>query len=87
MFIIIVYDVAEERVAKVNKFLKRYLHWIQNSVFQGYISKSLFEEIKNGLREIIDLDYDAVYFFTARNPNAVEKEVMGVERGDISRII
>ena len=87
MFIIIVYDVAEERVTKVNKFLKRYLHWIQNSVFEGIISRPLLEEIKAGLKEIIDTEYDAVYFFTVKKPSMVEKEVMGTERGAPFRII
>jgi len=87
VYLIVVYDVAEERVNKVNKFLKRYLYWIQNSVFEGQVSRPLFEEIKSGLSQIIDDDYDAIYFFKIKNPNAVEKEVMGTERGEPLRII
>ena len=33
MYVILVYDVAQERVAKVCKALRRRLTWVQNSVF------------------------------------------------------
>ena len=45
MYIIIVYDVNVDRVNKVNKFLKAYLHWQQNSVFEGKVTKSQYNEI------------------------------------------
>ncbi|MEM2175169.1 MAG: CRISPR-associated endonuclease Cas2, partial [Candidatus Micrarchaeia archaeon] len=43
MFVIVVYDIEQERVNNVNKFLKRFLNWRQNSVFEGNIQKSQFE--------------------------------------------
>ena len=38
MFIILVYDVGEKRVAKVLKICRKYLNWVQNSVLEGEIS-------------------------------------------------
>ena len=35
MYIILVYDIQVERVAKVCKYLRQHLNWIQNSVFEG----------------------------------------------------
>ena len=35
MYVIAVYDVNQKRVAKMLKLCRRYLHWIQNSVFEG----------------------------------------------------
>ncbi|MEM3862427.1 MAG: CRISPR-associated endonuclease Cas2, partial [Thermoplasmatales archaeon] len=32
MYVILVYDVDETRVSSVNKLLKKYLLWVQNSV-------------------------------------------------------
>lgn len=87
MFVLIVYDVSEERVLKVNKYLKTYLHWIQNSVFQGEITPAQLKIIKSGLKDIVDTNYDAIYFFIVRNPHHIKKEIMGVERGDTSNII
>lgn len=34
MFIILVYDVGEKRVAKVFKTCRKYLNWVQNSVLE-----------------------------------------------------
>ncbi len=87
MYVIIVYDVAEERVTKVNKFLKQFLNWIQNSVFEGSISKASLEHIKVGLRKIIDSDYDTVYLFLSSSPHCFKRVTLGVEKGFTSRII
>ena len=35
MFVIMVYDVNQKRVAKVLKIARKYLNWVQNSVFGG----------------------------------------------------
>ena len=34
MFVILVYDVGEKRVAKVLKICRKYLTWVQNSVLE-----------------------------------------------------
>ena len=51
MYIILVYDVYEARVGKVNKYLKKYLLWRQNSVFEGEISDTLIEQMIKGLKK------------------------------------
>jgi len=38
MYVIIVYDVEVERVARVCQYLRRHLHWVQNSAFEGEIT-------------------------------------------------
>jgi len=42
MFVIMVYDVGAERLPKVLSIGRRYLTWIQNSVFEGEISDANF---------------------------------------------
>ena len=37
MFVILVYDIKEQRVTKVLKKCREYLSWVQNSVFEGEI--------------------------------------------------
>jgi len=51
MYVILVYDVNEKRVAKMLKLCRRYLNWIQNSVFEGEIT-----EVK--LKELIIVSFD-----------------------------
>ena len=37
MYVILVYDCGEKRVGKMLKLCRKYLNWIQNSVFEGEI--------------------------------------------------
>ena len=46
MYLILVYDVGVERVAKVCKTLRRRLTWVQNSVFEGEVSEADFKKIQ-----------------------------------------
>ena len=77
MYIIIVYDVAEERVSRVRKYLKRFLNWVQNSVFEGELSVGQIERVKAGLGEIIDRSEDSIYFYVARDKKWLKKEILG----------
>jgi CRISPR-associated protein Cas2 len=46
MYVILVYDFGENRVAKMLKLCRKYLSWIQNSVFEGEISEVKLKEWK-----------------------------------------
>ena len=80
MYVIIVYDVEVKRVAKVCKFLREYLHWVQNSVFEGELTDGKFKEMQIGLKKRIKADKDSVLFYKLRANYDVEKEAMGVEK-------
>jgi CRISPR-associated protein Cas2 len=49
MYVIIVYDVQVERIDDLRKYLRRYLDWVQNSVFEGELTLAQLEEIKVGI--------------------------------------
>jgi len=87
MYIIIVYDVEQKRVARVCKFLRKYLHWIQNSVFEGELTEGKFKEVQQGLKKIIKKDIDSVLFFKLRASYDVEKVVMGVEKAPVESFL
>ncbi len=87
MYVIIVYDVAEKRVTKVNKFLKAYLTWRQNSVFEGEISKSQLEEVKIGLKEIINEEEDSILIYILPNNKILQVQKIGTDKSEISFII
>ena len=63
MYVIIVYDINVDRVNKVKSFLRRYLYWIQNSVFEGEVTDSEFEIIYKGLMKIIDEEVDSIIIY------------------------
>jgi len=83
MYVIIVYDVEEKRVAKVCKFLRGYLHWVQNSVFEGELSDGKFKEVQIGLKKRIKADKDSILFYKLRASYDIEKEVMGLEKAGL----
>ena len=80
MYLILVYDVAQERVAKVCKTLRRRLTWVQNSVFEGEVSEADFKLIQSDLSTVIDGAEDSVLFYCIRNPHGWEKRIMGQEK-------
>ncbi|MEN2993717.1 MAG: CRISPR-associated endonuclease Cas2, partial [Thermodesulfovibrio sp.] len=46
MRVILVYDINEKRVSKVLKTCRKYLHWVQNSVFEGELTEAKLEKLK-----------------------------------------
>ena len=86
MYIILVYDVDELRVGKVNKYLKRYLLWRQNSVFEGELSDVLIEQMIKGLKKII-FDFDSIVIYKFKVKSYIEDIIIGSEKGDNTNII
>ena len=66
--------------------MRKYLNWVQNSVFEGELSDGQFEEMKVKLRKIINLNEDSVLIYSMEK-KWVDREVIGVERSEVSRII
>lgn len=87
MFIIMVYDINEKRVAKVLKLSRKYLYWVQNSVFEGEISEASFKKLKMELAHIIKDDEDSVIFYTFRTTRYSKRETMGLKKGGDDNII
>ncbi len=87
MYVIVVYDVNVNRVNRIKKFLRRYLYWVQNSVFEGEISEADLEEVRMGLNDIIDKNEDMVVIYRFRSEKAVKKEVMGFDKSKADEII
>ncbi len=87
MYVIIVYDIKVERVNKVKGYLRKHLYWIQNSVFEGEVTKSELEEIKTGLLDIIDKNKDSVIIYRFRAENAFSRKVLGIEKAPVDGIL
>ncbi len=86
MYVIIVYDIAQKRVTKLCKFLRKYLHWVQNSAFEGEVSEGQLFEIKKGIGKIIKKQ-DSVLIYETNNPRWLKKEIVGKEKNPVSNII
>ena len=87
MYVILVYDMGEKRVGKMLKHCRKYLNWIQNSVFEGEISEVKLKEMVSGAKKIMNEETDSLIMFKSRNEKWLDKEVVGVERMKIDNFL
>lgn len=87
MYVILVYDVGEKRVGKMLKLCRKYLNWIQNSVFEGEISEVKLLELKIKASAIMDEEYDSIIIFKNRQEKWLDKEIVGNEKNKLDQII
>lgn len=86
MYIILVYDVGEKRVGKMLKLCRKYLNWIQNSVFEGELSELQLKELKSEADSIMKED-DSLILFKSKDSKWLEKEIVGAERSSVDNFI
>lgn len=87
MYIIAIYDVESKRCGKMLKLCRRYLNWIQNSVFEGELSEVKLKQLILEAKEIMDEQYDSFIIFQNRNKNWLDKQVIGKELADIGQFL
>ena len=87
MYIIAVYDVNQARVAKMLKLCRRYLNWIQNSVFEGEISEVKLKELVFEARQIMNEQEDSLIIFSSRNERWLDKQIIGIERNSVDNFL
>ena len=87
MYCIVMYDCGEKRVGKMLKLCRRYLNWIQNSVFEGAISELKLKELIFEARQIMDEQYDSLIIFSSRNSKWLDKRIIGVERNNLDTFL
>ncbi len=79
-YLIVTYDIGEERVNKIRKILKKYFMWVQNSVFEGEITEGKLEKCKQELIKAFNIEEDSIYFYCLENRSNCRKTVLGVEK-------
>ncbi|QOR73281.1 CRISPR-associated protein, Cas2 family [Cruoricaptor ignavus] len=87
MYCILVYDIEQRRVAKMLKLCRRYLNWIQNSVFEGEISEVKLKELIANAKKIMDDETDSLIIFTSRDEKWLEKQVIGLEKNNLDNFL
>jgi len=87
MYVILVYDVKQQRVGKLLKLCRRYLHWIQNSVFEGEISEVKLQELLLKAASFLDKEEDSILLFKSRTEQWLEKQVWGHERSPLGSFL
>ena len=87
MYVILVYDISVERINKVRRYLKQYLNWVQNSVFEGELKEGEIKKIKLELKKIIKEDEDSIILYKTRDKRWIIKEILGIEKSEITTVI
>ncbi|NLK93145.1 MAG: CRISPR-associated endonuclease Cas2 [Bacteroidales bacterium] len=87
MFVILVYDINQKRVAKVLKKAREYLYWVQNSVLEGEMSQVNYIKLKTELKNIINEEEDSVIFYTFRTTKYSKRETLGIKKGGDENIL
>ncbi|NME67353.1 CRISPR-associated endonuclease Cas2 [Flammeovirga aprica] len=86
MYVILVYDMNTKRVGKMLKLCRKYLNWIQNSVFEGELTKVQLENLKAEAKEIMK-EGDSLILFKNREQYWLQKEVIGEEKSSIDNFL
>ena len=84
MYVILVYDIqldvkGKRVLRRVFKICKKYLHHIQNSVFEGEITKAQIEMLHAELNKYIRKDQDSIILFSSRSERWLEKKFWGID--------
>lgn len=86
MYTLLVYDVEAKRTVKCLKICRRYLNWIQNSVFEGELTEAQLAALKAELGLVLQ-DSDSVILFHSRERKWLKREVWGEEKVDLDAFI
>lgn len=78
MFIVLTYDVSSKKASKTIKVCRRYLRRVQKSVFEGNLTNSQLERLKEELFQIIDVENDSVLIYCLESTRYTRKEQIGL---------
>lgn len=87
MYVILVYDFGERRVNKMLRLCRRYLNWIQNSVFEGEISEARLKELMMHCDKFMDKNEDSMIIFSGPSQVSLDKRIIGKEHSSLDNFL
>ncbi|GHB54358.1 CRISPR-associated endonuclease Cas2 [Persicitalea jodogahamensis] len=85
-YFVAVYDVNQKRVGKMLKLFRRYLTWIQNSVFEGELTPAQFKSLQTEADQLMQ-EGDGVVFYQLRDERYMDRIALGKEKAEKSRFL
>ncbi len=82
-----VYDTAAQRNPRVIKTCRRYLRWVQRSVFQGELTEAQYRSLTSELRAQLDLGYDSIRAYRIRSAQDVQIDCLGQQAGHTDSVL
>lgn len=86
-YFIAVYDINVKRGPKMLKLFRRYLNWVQNSVFEGELTGAQFVQLKQEASQIMKKSEDSIIFYQLRDERYTERTTLGSEQGSRDRFL
>ncbi len=83
MYVVLVYDFGEKRVNKMLKLCRKYLNWVQNSVFEGEISDARLKELLMLSDVFMKKEEDSIIVFRGPSQASMDKLIIGKERSSV----
>jgi len=87
MYVIITYDVEQHKVNKLCQYLRQYLNWVQNSVFEGELTTAELIEVMEGVKKIIDIERDSIRIYTLPSEKTLKKLLIGKRYREPTNIV
>ena len=93
MMVLVAYDVNTEtpkgkkRLRHVAKLCENRGQRVQNSVFEGELTKAQLAKVKNGLLKILNETKDSVIIYIMRDAKCMQRETMGIDKGPTTNIL
>lgn len=87
MYVILVYDFGEKRVGKMLKLCRKYLNWVQNSVFEGEITEVRLKELQMNAEKFMRKEEDSIILFKSQSQVMMSKEIIGKERSSTDNFL
>lgn len=69
------------------KLCRRYLHWIQNSVFEGELTEVQLKELLHEARNFMKMQEDSLIVFQSRDQRWLEKEIIGLNKNQLDAFL
>lgn len=78
MYLILSYDVDAERTQIFKKMAGRFLHHIQNSVFEGHVTESQLMKLRSGIKDELK-DNESLVIWIFQTESHVKKITYGTQ--------
>jgi len=69
------------------KLCRKYLNWIQNSVFEGEITEVKLKELLYLAKELMVKEEDSIIVFKTRQEKWLEKQIIGSEKSSVDKFL
>jgi CRISPR-associated protein Cas2 len=85
-YVVVVYDVEADRTRYPRKLLRQYLTHVQNSVFEGHITKGDLEDVSAAIEDTVQEDESAI-IYRMSSESYVDRTVVGEDPAEDSRFL